>query len=156
MNFDKAFEHVVGLEGGYVDDPRDPGGETKYGIAKKFHPREDIKNMTLERAKEIYYKDYWIPAQCEKLEWPMSLYVFDAAVNQGVVPAVRMLQETVGTTPDGVIGPRTLAAVKAAGHEGELLYLVRRAFRYIGTINFNAFGRGWLKRLFAIAVFGAK
>jgi len=59
--------HVLKREGGYVDDPTDRGGETKYGISKRSYPQLDIKNLTLEQALEIYRKDYWKPSRVEKL-----------------------------------------------------------------------------------------
>lgn len=80
-NFDKAFELTVGVEGGYVNDPEDPGGETKYGIAKRYHPKEIIKNLTLDRAKEIYLQEYWLPAGCDKEVYPMDICLFDSQVN---------------------------------------------------------------------------
>jgi len=80
-SFDKAFEMVIGLEGKYSNDPDDPGGETKYGIAKKYHQDEDIKNLTLERAKEIYLNEYWVPSGCDVISFPMDICLFDSAVN---------------------------------------------------------------------------
>ena len=80
-NFQKAFELMVGLEGGYSNDPNDPGGATNYGIAKRYHPEEDIENMSLERAKEIYYEKYWIPAGCNSVSSPMDICLFDSQVN---------------------------------------------------------------------------
>lgn len=80
-SFDRAFELTVGVEGGYVNDSHDPGGETKYGIAKMYHPNVDIKNLTLDQAKEIYLKEYWIPAGCDNQPFPMDICLFDSAVN---------------------------------------------------------------------------
>lgn len=82
-NFDAAFQIVVGMEGGYVNDPADPGGETKYGISKRRYPAEDIPNLTLDRAKFLYQRDYWNPHHCEFLPWAEALLVFDTAVNGG-------------------------------------------------------------------------
>ncbi len=65
----------------YVHDPDDPGGETNIGISKRKYPKEDIKNMTVASAKEIYFIDYWKKFGCDTLEWPMNLIVFDTAVN---------------------------------------------------------------------------
>ena len=67
MKFKDLIDGVLVREGGYVDHPSDPGGETKYGIAKRSHPKEDIKNLTKERAAEIYEKDYWIPSRASSL-----------------------------------------------------------------------------------------
>lgn len=80
-SFNKAFSLTVGLEGGYSNDPRDPGGETKFGICKKYHPGLDIKNLTIEQAKDIYYKEYWLPAGCNNVPFPMDICLFDSQVN---------------------------------------------------------------------------
>jgi hypothetical protein len=80
-NFDRAFELVIGLEGAYTDDPDDPGGPTKYGIAQNYNPEVDVKNLTLERAKEIYYRKYWLPAGCNEAMFPMDICLFDSNVN---------------------------------------------------------------------------
>jgi len=80
-DFESAVAFVLEREGGYVNDPADPGGETKYGISKRKFPGEDIKNLTVEQAKELYYKHYWLEFHCDTLPWPMSLLVFDTAVN---------------------------------------------------------------------------
>lgn len=80
-SFNKAFEIVVGLEGGYSNDPNDPGGETKYGISKRYNPDVDVKNLTLDQAKEIYLKRYWMPFGCDKRPFPLDICLFDGAVN---------------------------------------------------------------------------
>lgn len=81
--FDEAFGLVVSAEGGYVNDPLDPGGETKFGISKRRYPQEDIKNLTLERARALYLRDYWKAQGCDAMEWGKALLVFDCAVNGG-------------------------------------------------------------------------
>lgn len=153
MSFDKAFEHVVGLEGGYVNDPRDPGGETKYGITKRDHPNVDIPNLTMDQAKDIYRAGYWIPARCDDLPWPLAAFVFDAAVNQGPGASIKMLQKSLNVSQDGVIGNNTLASLKRADQR-ELcaMFMANRALRYTGTQNFDVYGLGWFKRLFAITM----
>jgi lysozyme family protein len=95
-SFDRAFELTVGLEGGYSNDPRDPGGETNYGISKRYHPGEDIKNMTVERAKEIYLNEYWIAAGCDGHAYPMDVCLFDSAVN----PQKGGNKELLGQNPE--------------------------------------------------------
>lgn len=152
-NFERAFAIVVGEEGGYVNDPRDPGGETKFGITKRDHPERDISALTLDDAREIYRSGYWAEAKCDSFPWPLCAYVFDAAVNQGADTAIRLLQKTVGTAQDGTWGP--VSAKKLAvkdPHETASLYLADRALRYTGTRNFDHFGRGWLKRLFVLCL----
>jgi lysozyme family protein len=154
MSFDKAFEHVVGVEGGYVNHPNDPGGETIYGITRRDHPQVWANGRpTLEQAKTIYHDHYWRPVKADDLPWPLAMFVFDAAVNQGVGTATRLLQKTLGVAQDGIIGNNTLAAIKKANPvELCALYLADRALRYTGTRNFDVFGRGWLKRLFVISM----
>src|SRR4030042_2435969 len=93
-DFEKAFEIVIGLEGGYSDNPADPGGETKYGISKRAFPDLDIKNRTLEQAKEIYLVEYWAKSCCDDLVSPLNIYLFDAAVNIGVGTARALLAKS--------------------------------------------------------------
>lgn len=82
--FEKAVKFVLKWEGGYCNDPNDPGGETKYGISKKSYPNEDIKNMTIERAKEIYYQNYWRKLKLDLMDFPMNIIIFDTSVNLGI------------------------------------------------------------------------
>jgi lysozyme family protein len=152
MSFDRAIPLVLRFEGGYVNDPRDPGGETNYGISKRAYPNLDIRNLTVAQASAIYRRDYWTPLRCDDLPWPLSLAVFDAAVNQGTQPAAVMLQRVLGVAQDGRLGPVTLRAAARAGPDACANYLAERAMRYFGTRNFDRFGRGWLRRIFHLAL----
>jgi len=87
-NFDRSIKFVLKWEGGYVNDPTDPGGETKFGISKRAFPMLDIKSLTEAEARDIYRTHYWEKAGCDKLGWPMCLVVFDTAVNCGVSRAL--------------------------------------------------------------------
>ena len=111
MDFDAAFEQLIGNEGGYVNNPADPGGETKFGISKAAYPGEDIANMTLGRAKWLYQRDYWGPAGCQMVPDGIKFDLFDMAVNSGVRTAIKTLQKAVGEFEDGVIGQRTIMAI---------------------------------------------
>lgn len=128
-DFEKAFAVVVGIEAGYTNNPRDPGGETKYGISKRAYPTRDIANLSLQDAKDIYYTDYWLKTVKPDDSTAYSLFVFDCAVNQGV---------------DACLAMRAKAKSPAD-------FLSWRAVRYAGTHNFDAFGHGWMRRLFCIA-----
>ena len=86
------------LKDGYTNSPTDAGGETKYGISKRAHPHEDIKNLTLERASELYFQEYWTPANCSQLDWPMNLCVFDTAVNMGLGGLSKVQKKMRGET----------------------------------------------------------
>lgn len=155
--FDECFNVVVGHEGGYVNDPHDPGGETMFGITRRDHPDAFANGPpSIETAKTIYRNDYWTPAGCDKLPAPYDLLVFDAAINQGILPAVSMMQKALGVSPDGRVGPVTIAACQSAGAEGPALVLSERALRYAQTRGFDRYGRGWLKRTYLIAMECAK
>lgn len=91
--FDACIEFVLAAEGGYVNDKYDTGGETKYGISKRSYPKVDIKNLTLEAAREIYKRDYWDACHCSELLEPLDVVVFDTAVNMGVGRAKEFLNE---------------------------------------------------------------
>lgn len=153
QNFDKAFSAVIDAEGGYVNDPKDPGGETKYGISKRRYPNEDIKSLTLARAKELYERDFWNEVSGDELPWPLALFVFDAAANQGPGAALTLLQKSLGVKQDGRLGPATRKALATANQRHICpLFMADRALRYTGTRNFDIYGRGWLKRLFDVAI----
>ena len=91
-NFDDIIEVVLHHEGGYVNDPKDPGGETNFGIAKRSHPDVDIKNLTKEEAKEIYYEHYWCGNKVPHMPDDLKHIYFDMCVNQGKGRAVKILQ----------------------------------------------------------------
>lgn len=152
MNFNQAVQKVLVHEGGFVDHPNDPGGATNHGITQRVAREHgytgDMRDFPVERAREIYRMSYWIPIRADDLPDQLRLPVFDAAVNSGVRRAVQWLQELVGTTQDGVIGPITLAAVRR--HDPERLaarYNARRLMFLANLNHFNSFGRGWVRRV---------
>jgi lysozyme family protein len=148
VNFDIAFERLIGHEGGYVNDPRDPGGETKYGISKRAHPAEDIAGMTLARAKQIYMHNYWGPAGCDALPAAVKFDVFDMAVNSGVKAAIKTLQQAVGETPDGVLGPLTLQAAQSFSAAGAAARFNGARLDFMASLpTWPTFGRGWARRI---------
>lgn len=151
LNTKDIILKVIDIEGGYVNDPRDPGGETKYGISKRSYPKEDIKNLTKERAYEIYLNDYWNKVQADKFKFPLNLMVFDFAVNSGPSRAIKTLQMVVKTTQDGVLGPMTLKAVEAQDFE-ELCanYMTAREF-FLLSLDKPHYIKGWTNRLFKVA-----
>lgn len=159
-SYKKALDIVLGFEGGYVDDPDDPGGETKYGISRRSYPDLDIKALTHQKAEEIYRADYWDKCKCGELPCGVDLVVFDAAVNQGPGFACRALQQAAGVTADGIVGPKTLAAVDLA-KSALIMYLIcevaaLRGERYGMTKNFDRYGHGWMRRLMQITALAVK
>lgn len=128
-NFRKSLAFVLKWEGGYVNDPDDPGGETKWGISKRNHPTLDIPNLTPEQAAKIYSDEYWDPAGCDSLPFPVCTAVFDTAVNLGVSRAVSWIKQSKDIKE----------------------FLDTRKRYYYSTINKNPpsikYLRGWLNRL---------
>jgi len=148
MNFDAAFERLIGHEGGYVFDRRDPGGETKYGISKRAYPNEDIRNLTLERAKEIYHRDYWEAIRAEDLPEKVRFHVFDMAVNAGRKTAIKLLQRAVGVEDHGIYGNLTHAAVRYADPETLLARFSGHRLKYYTDLKtWPTFGKGWTRRV---------
>jgi len=107
--FNWIIKFVLDAEGGYTDDPADPGGETNFGIDKRSHPDVGIKNLTVEQAKEIYWNEYWLKFSCDRFEKPVGEVYFDCCVNTGQKQSNKFLQRAVGTDADGIIGPKTVS-----------------------------------------------
>ena len=150
VNFDDAFTKLIGHEGGYVNDKRDPGGETKFGISARAYPSVDIANLTLEGAKLIYFCDYWGPAGCDVVPDVIKFDLFDMAVNSGIRPAIKMLQRTVQTTEDGILGPITLQALNSIDSvKLAIKYNANRLEFYTELSTWPAFGKGWVRRIVA-------
>jgi lysozyme family protein len=148
MTFEDAFPLVITLEGGYVNNPDDAGGETKFGISKAAYPNEDIKALTLDRAKAIYATDYWMKAGCDKLPDAVRYDVFDTAVNSGVGTAIKCLQRALGVIDDGALGPKTLSAATAMDAMAlRLLFNAQRLLFVANSNDFSKFGKGWIRRI---------
>lgn len=147
-NFDKAFMIVVGLEGGYVNNANDPGGETKYGITKRSYPNLNIKDLTLEQAKEIYRRDFWDKVYGSYLPYKVGLMLFDAAVNHGVRTAIRIIQKAVGVNDDGILGNDTYTAIINSDPDQFVkTFVSQRLSFYSGLSTWSSFGKGWTRRM---------
>lgn len=147
-NFDRCLNEVLAHEGGYVNDPHDPGGETNMGISRRAYPKEDIRGMTRERAAEIYRRDYWNAVRGDDLPFGLDLVAFDAAVNSGVSRGAKWLQQALGVNPDGKIGPATLAAAKSTYQPAAIMRAVGFRRNFLTQLpGWAHFGAGWDKRL---------
>ncbi len=122
MSFDDSLPEILYNEGGYVNDPQDPGGATNKGVtqatydsfrkSKKLEVRP-VRYITMSEVSEIYQRNYWHDGRCDLLPSGVALVHFDFCVNAGIFQACRTLQGVVGQTRDGIIGPKTLAAIAA-------------------------------------------
>ncbi len=154
--FDKWIHYIVfKWEGGDKLHmvANDPGGLTKYGISKRAHPNVDIASLTWEEAKEIYRKEYWERIQGWEWDPAVSFIALDAAVNQGPYDAIEFLQASARTLTDGIIGPKTIAAVNRKDtYDFVEEYAARRGEDYMenGRVQLNKFGLGWMRRLMDI------
>ena len=151
----QALDFVLAKEGGYSNNPMDPGGETKYGISKRAFPAIDIARLTLEEAGKIYKRAYWDECNCDELPPPWDFAVFDCAVNQGPMKAKRMAQMALGVSVDGKIGPKTISAAHSADKDKIKLFLGRRLAEYARTVSENPhlgiFSFGWACRVLDLA-----
>jgi len=152
MTFDEAFDVLLRFEGGYSDHAADPGGRTRYGIteavARAHGYGGDMRDLPLDVAKVIYRTDYWQAVRADDLPEALRYAVFDGAVNSGVGQSVRWLQRAAGVADDGVIGPVTLAAVRA-GNAGHIKsQMIGERLRFLANLStWGSFGRGWSRRV---------
>jgi lysozyme family protein len=155
--FDVAFDRLIGNEGGYVNDPADPGGETNWGISKRSYPNVNIAELTREGAKEIYLRDFWQRGHMDELDPAVSFQVFDFAVNSGIETAIRKLQTAVGVADDGHVGPVTIAAMNAMS-AGDIVmrFTAERLDFWTRLSNWAAAGKGWTRRAAADLRYGAQ
>ena len=159
MTYDDAFERLIGHEGGYSNNPADPGGETMYGITKRvavsFGYTGAMKDLPIATAKDIARRGYWVPAGCDNFSFPIAFQLFDISYNSGPVQAIKILQSAVGANSDGVLGAQTL---KAVGNIPVLavVCLINAAhlefYTSLGT--WLSFGKGWSRRVAANIRFG--
>ena len=162
--FSRIIDHTLRWEtggrpnGGLHTHPDDPGGTTKWGIAQRYHPEENVKTLTLERALEIYRWKYFLRPRLHLLPEAIAMHVFDQCVNVGTQRGVELLQHCVGAHTDGRIGPRTLAQVGMVS-EAWLCsnFAQERASWYLAhaakKTNRLQFRGGWIRRTVSTAHF---
>lgn len=148
-DFYKAVEFVLKHEGGYSNDSNDPGGETKFGISKRAYPNLDIKNLTRDKAIEIYKRDYWDKLP-DTLPAAIHCVLFDCAVNAGAGRAIRLLQSAIKVNPDSQWGRLSQSALnKFDENEVLLRFATERIMFYSALSTFSRFGKGWINRVVA-------
>ena len=147
----RALKILAKHEGGYVNDPEDPGGETNWGVtvavarANGYHG--PMIDMPVEFAAKIYAKDYW-DDRLNSLPFPVVFNIFDAAVNHGKRQAVKFAQRAAGCSDDGYVGPNTLSAITGMdSSEFCLKFNAERLEFYCNLRTFRRFGKGWTRRV---------
>lgn len=162
--FDNAFLSTIGFEGGYVNDPDDPGGETKWGISARSYPDVDILNLSKQGARVIYKRDYWDKLNLDLIAMPIiAEEIFDTSVNMGRGAAGRIAQKAANFISgrkvllvDGKIGPATIDCINHwTGEDGTAYHKALNGFqfmRYYEIIQNRPksakFAKGWMKRIF--------
>jgi lysozyme family protein len=163
MGLDEALEFLLLEEGGWSNHPADTGGKTMYGVTQATYnayrkatkkPQQTVRKITKAEAREVYDTMYWREARCDRLPWPISYLVFDAAVNSGPKRGIEWMQAGLGVKVDGQVGPNTIAAAEACvnGYDGEKMYkIVDARATFLARLVQNkpsqaAFLLGWWRR----------
>lgn len=155
-NFEQCLAFVLRSEGGYVNNPKDPGGRTNLGVTQKTyesyvgHPVDEatMRSLTPEMVEPIYKRDYWDALSCDNLPDGVDYVVFDLAVNSGTRKAAKILQGCVGVPADGVIGPKTLKAASECNPHKLASDICRQRLVFLqGLSTWGTFGRGWGRRV---------
>ena len=155
-NYQQCLDMILHHEGGYVNHPKDPGGQTNLGVTKRVYDawggKKEMKDLTVEDVAPIYRKNYWGSVKGDNLPNGLDLCVFDFGVNAGTSRAAKYLQTLVGATSDGAIGPNTIRIVNSyverVGLRETITEYQSRRQKYYERLNtFETFGRGWTRRV---------
>jgi lysozyme family protein len=153
-NFQECLELVLKSEGGWVNNPQDPGGETNLGVTKRVweeyvgHPVDSLKKLTKEDVAPLYEQKYWRPCYGEVLPRGLDFVVFSMGVNAGPGRSVKLLQSAIGCVPDGIIGPATRSLILASNSATLIAKFSESRREYYRSLKtFPVFGKGWLNRV---------
>jgi lysozyme family protein len=155
-NFESSLARVLASEGGFVNNPKDPGGMTNLGVTKAVWEayvghsvtEKDMRALTPDAVAPLYRRRYWDACKCNVLPTGIDYLVFDFAVNAGVGRSAKTLQQALSVPEDGVIGPVTLHNISVMD-KGELIARFSEAKEefYKSLKTFDTFGKGWLNRV---------
>jgi lysozyme family protein len=142
------IQRLLENEGGYVNNPKDPGGETKYGISKRSYPDLDIKNLTVEHAIGIYFNEYLDHIPYAQMHPAVAWQLLDFGVNSGMRTAVKALQRFLGVKADGLIGPRTLSAMSELDVSLVVIGVLSERIKLLMSLStWDTFKNGWSNRI---------
>ena len=152
-NFQECLELILKAEGGWVNHPSDPGGETNLGVTKRVweeyvgHPVESLKKLTKEDVAPLYEQKYWRPCYGEVLPRGLDFFCFSFGVNAGCGRSVKLLQQSLGLVSDGIIGPRVMQKLRESNIADVIKGFSESRREYYKSLKtFPIFGRGWLNR----------
>lgn len=151
ISFDEAFDRLLGNEGGYTNDPNDPGGETNWGItiaeARRHGYTGSMRDLPRDFAKSIYKSDYW-DILGDDVHPAIKFQGFDFGVNAGVGTSIRKMQAAIGVADDGRWGPVSAAKLKSMDINDVLMrFAAQRLFFYTSLSHWPDFGKGWTRRI---------
>lgn len=145
--FDLQMGRILAHEGGYSNDPKDPGGETNWGISKRSYPTVNIAKLTKEEAIAIYKRDFYDVIKGEKIASGVAYQLLDFAVNSGTGTAIRYYQRVLGVADDGIWGPVSQAAADAMSASDQIMLLIAERQDFQTRLkNWSAHGKGWARR----------
>ena len=152
MEFESALTHILASEGGYVNHPNDPGGETRYGITKhtaRAHGyKGPMRELPLSVAESIYRKSYWDACRCDELPPGIRLAVFDAAITSGSAQSILWLQRCLEVTANGKVNAATISAASKANPHKLVFCLLDKRLAFVRQLrNWPTFGKGWIIRI---------
>lgn len=159
MNFPQALDYTLGWEGGYTNHPSDPGGPTNWGITihdvrRYLNPNAtaaDVKKLTKAQASKIYKEKYWDLQHCDQMPSGLDFAMFDYGVNSGIGRSQKALQRILKVTPDGIIGAKTLAAMRQQDTQFMIRALCAERLRFVkGLKTWKVFGKGWGRRIVGV------
>ena len=155
-NCDAALKAILHHEGGYVNHPADPGGMTNLGVTKRVWEawvkkavgEKEMRALTPATVAPMYRKKYWDAVKADELPTGLDYLMFDFAVNAGPGRAIKTMQKAIGTNPDGVIGPKTMQALKDADQTDLIAkFSMEKELFYKSLPTFATFGKGWMRRV---------
>jgi lysozyme family protein len=155
-NFDEALKAILKHEGGFVNHPRDPGGMTNLGVTKKVWEawvgkvvdESEMRALTPATVAPMYRKNYWDAVKADELPAGLDYLMFDFAINAGANRAIKTMQKAIGTNPDGIIGAKTLGALKNSDQKDLISkFSIEKELFYKALPTFATFGKGWMRRV---------
>lgn len=154
--FPMMINRILGHEGGYSNDPKDPGGETNWGISKRSYPHINIKSLTREAAIKIYLNDFWKPIRADRFQDGVAYQLLDSAVNSGIRQSIQFLQRAVGVADDGFFGPVSLKASQLATESDTIMLFLSERLEFMTRLkNWPHAGKGWARRIAQNLRYGA-